>query len=123
MFNLCFFFNPSIHFEKLSMDYYYKIGLKKLPQVLVNGFPLSSSEIEPDVFEESIITKIMQLTPEIQMAVYKGQLHDSINLLDWLMNKEVIMPRLNSRILSSERSFLEMNEIGTKFLSTYILIK
>jgi UDP-glucose:glycoprotein glucosyltransferase len=96
------------------MDYYNKIGLNSLPQVLLNGFPLTESEIEADVFEESIITKIMQLTQDIQMAVYKGNLHDSQNILDWLMNKEVIMPRLNPRILTLERQYLAINEFGIR---------
>lgn len=96
----------------LTMDYYKKIGLRNLPQVLINGFPLSEAEIEGDTFEESIITKIMQLTQEIQMAVYKGELHDSMNLLDWLMNKEEIMPRLNPRILTNDRKFVAINEFN-----------
>jgi hypothetical protein len=28
------------------------------------------------------------------------------------MNKDVIMPRLNPRILSNERNFIEISEIG-----------
>ena len=94
------------------MEYYNKIGLTDLPQVLVNGFPLSSNEIEGDAFEESVITKIMQITPEIQMAVYRGSLYDSMNIVDWLMSKDVIMPRLNPRILSQEREILSINDLG-----------
>jgi UDP-glucose:glycoprotein glucosyltransferase len=94
------------------MDYYNKIGLRNLPQVFINGYPLSESELEGDAFEESVVTKIMAITPEIQMAVYRGQLYDSMNLLDWLMNKDDIMPRLNTRILSQERSYLSVNDLG-----------
>ena len=92
------------------MEYYRKIGLRKLPQVFVNGFPLGESELEGDSFEESVINKVMSLTQEIQMAVYKGEVHDSTNLLDWLMNRDEIMPRLNPRILTQERQYLAMNE-------------
>ena len=99
------------------MEYYKKIGLRNLPQVLINGFPLSETELEGDTFEESIIMKMMQLTQEIQMAVYKGELHDSINLLDWLMNKEEIMPRLNPRILTNNREFLTINEFTQELKS------
>jgi UDP-glucose:glycoprotein glucosyltransferase len=80
-----------------------------LPQVFVNGFPLGDNEIEADVFEESVITKIMHLTQDIQMAVYRGQLHDSMNLLDWLMNKDNIMPRLNPRVLSQQRQYIDLS--------------
>jgi UDP-glucose:glycoprotein glucosyltransferase len=94
------------------MEYYKKVGLKKLPQVFVNGFPLSENDMEADVFEESIITKIMHLTQEIQMAVYRNQIHDSTDLLDYLMNKEQIMPRLNPRVLTSNRDYLEINQMN-----------
>jgi UDP-glucose:glycoprotein glucosyltransferase len=104
------------------MEYYKKIGLSKLPQVFVNGFPLSESEIEADVFEESIITKVMQQTSEIQMAVYKSELRDSQDILDWLMKKDVIMPRLNPRILSQDRTYLNINDLGI-FLKSVSAIK
>jgi UDP-glucose:glycoprotein glucosyltransferase len=99
------------------MEYYNKVGLKALPQVFVNGFPLGENEIEADSFEESVITKIMQLTQEIQMAVYRGQLHDTSNLLDWLMTKDNIMPRLNPRVLFQERHYIDLNENNREFLS------
>jgi hypothetical protein len=37
----------------------------------------------------------------IQKAVYRNQLTDSMDVLDHLMSRENIMPRLNQRILSS----------------------
>ena len=92
----------------LTMDYYRKIGLKSLPMVILNGFLLKENEIEDEAFEESVITKVMQITPEIQMAVYKGTIYDKTNILDWLMNKETIMPRLNPRVLTLERSYLDI---------------
>lgn len=94
------------------MEYYNKIGLRNLPQVFINGYPLSTSELEGDAFEEAVVTKIMQITPEIQMAVYRGTLYDSMNLIDWLMNRDDIMPRLNNRILSQERDYLSVNDFG-----------
>jgi len=92
------------------MEYYRKVGIRSLPQVFVNGYPLTDSELEGDSFEEAVINKVMQLTHDIQMAVYKGELTDSMNLLDWLMNKDEIMPRLNPRILNPQRNFLALNE-------------
>ena len=63
------------------------------------------------MFEDSLITNIMKLTSEIQMSVYRGQLSDSNIVVDWLMNKETIMPRLNPRILSNEKQFLQVHEL------------
>lgn len=118
--NLDDVFGPESYYDegrKLTMDYYNKVGLKTLPQVLVNGFPLGENEIEADVFEESVLTKIMQLTQEIQMSVYRGFLTDSMNLMDWLMNKDNIMPRLNPLVLSQERQYIEIDESSLDFLS------
>lgn len=103
------------------MEYYKKIGLKSLHQVFVNGFPLTENEMEADVFEESIITKIMQQTNEIQMAVYKRMLDDSQNMLDWLMKKDVIMPRLNPRILSPERQYISLHGLSIELVLTPLI--
>lgn len=57
--------------RKLSMHYFNKIGLKKLPQVLLNGYPLADGELDSDTFEDAVLSKIMNLTPDIQMAIYR----------------------------------------------------
>ena len=100
--------------RKLTMDYFNKIGIKSMPKVFINGFPFSESEIEQDAFEESVLTKIMHLTSEIQMSVYKGAINDNTDMMDWLMSKDVIMPRLNPRILAPERDYLNINEFKEK---------
>lgn len=108
------------------MEYYNKVGLRNLPQVFINGYPLSAAELEGDAFEEAVVTKIMQITPEIQMAVYRGTLYDSMNLMDWLMNRDDIMPRLNNRILSQDRDYLSVNDFGikkTRIKNTYFIIE
>ena len=47
-----------------------------LSQVLVNGMPLAESDLDVETFEESIVSAIMKATPEIQKAVYNGDLHE-----------------------------------------------
>lgn len=106
--------------RKLSMEYYNKIGLKKLPQVLLNGFPLKENELENDLFEESVVSKIMSITPDIQMAVYRGELFEGVDLINWLMAKDTIMPRINPRILTNERQYLDIggfNDESINFLN------
>lgn len=115
--NLDDVFGPDSYYDegrKLTMEYFNKIGIKSMPKVFINGFPLGESEIEQDAFEESVLTKIMQLTSEIQMSVYKGLISDGTNLMDWLMSKDVIMPRLNPRILAQERDYLNINELQAR---------
>ena len=54
----------------------------------------------------------MHLTQDIQMAVYKGELSERADLLDWLMEREEVMPRLNPRVLAAQRHFLAVNEFA-----------
>ena len=50
------------------------------------------------------------MTPEIQQAVYQGHLHDSQNTLEWLMEKDHVLPRLNSRVLTPPTTTLDLTE-------------
>lgn len=47
-----------------------RTGLADQPQVLLNGVPMTPEELDPDVFEESIVTSILEATPNLQRAVY-----------------------------------------------------
>ena len=40
-----------------------------MPQVLLNGVPMKSSELDGDVFEEALVTGIMRMTATLQKAV------------------------------------------------------
>jgi UDP-glucose:glycoprotein glucosyltransferase len=90
------------------MEFYNKNG-NKLPQVLLNGIPFNEKDLEANAFEETVVNKIMKVTSDIQMAYYNGQLNEHHNVVDWLMGKDVIMPRLNPRILSTTKEFVNIN--------------
>lgn len=81
------------------------------PQVLLNGVPLPAAQLNADDFEETILSEIMQQTPAIQKAVYKGELTDSDNAVEWLMKMPHIMPRLNQRILGAAAA-----DVATQFV-------
>ena len=36
----------------------------------MNGVPMKKDELEPDEFEEAVVSAILKQTPEIQKAVY-----------------------------------------------------
>jgi UDP-glucose:glycoprotein glucosyltransferase len=61
--------------------------------VLLNGIPLPQDFLNADNFEEAVLTEIMAQTPTLQRAVYKGEVTDKDNILDYLMNKPNVMPR------------------------------
>ena len=47
-----------------------RVGLMKLPQVLMNGVPMSQDQLTQDEFEEAAVTAIFKGTPDLQKAVY-----------------------------------------------------
>lgn len=96
--------------RKFAADFVKRSGLSDFPQVLVNGVPLKKKYLNADMLEEAIVSEILHGTHEIQRAVYHGELTDNMNMLDWLMEKENVLPRINSRILSSPLMYLDLTE-------------
>lgn len=96
--------------RQLSQEFVGRLGLKSTPQALMNGVLLAQNTLNTDDFEETILTEIMQQTPTIQKAVYKGDLNDGEPVIDYLMKQPHVMPRLNQRILSAEDpTFLDVS--------------
>lgn len=96
--------------RKSSDDFVSKSGLSNFPQVLMNGVPLQKKDLTQDGFEEGVIMQIMTMTPEIQQAVYQSKLHDGHNTLEWLMEQDHVLPRLNSRVLTPPTTTLDLTE-------------
>lgn len=91
---------------QLAREFIDRLGYEHSPQALMNGVPLQESLLKADDFEEAVLTEIMQQTPIIQKNVYKGELADSDNVMDFLMSQPHVMPRLNQRILSTEEPII-----------------
>ncbi|XP_078310602.1 UDP-glucose:glycoprotein glucosyltransferase 1-like [Crassostrea virginica] len=94
-----------------AKDYIEKSGLADFPQVLLNGIPLKKNYLTEETFEEGVVSQIMAQTPDIQRAVYQGNLHDYMNILEYLMEKENVLPRLNSRVLSPPKQTLDFSTV------------
>ncbi|XP_038051139.1 UDP-glucose:glycoprotein glucosyltransferase 1-like isoform X2 [Patiria miniata] len=88
--------------------YFEKTGLGSLPQVMMNGVPFTPKQLQPDEFEESVVTAILVATPDLQRAVYRGKINDRTDLLDYLMSQPNVMPRLNPRILADDTRLLDL---------------
>lgn len=88
--------------QQLALEFLDRLGMPSTPQALLNGVLIPQSSLSIDDFEEAVLTEVMQQTPTIQKAVYRGELTDSDNLMDYLMQQQHVMPRLNQRILSSD---------------------
>ncbi|KAL4220092.1 UDP-glucose:glycoprotein glucosyltransferase 1 [Mactra antiquata] len=103
--------NSEYDFVKKSCgDFLSKSGIRDFPQVMLNGKPLDKSFLNEDNFEEGVVTEIMQATPDIQQAIYHDRLHDGHNIMEWLMERDNVLPRLNSRILSGPVKTLDLTE-------------
>ncbi|XP_021356134.1 UDP-glucose:glycoprotein glucosyltransferase 1-like isoform X2 [Mizuhopecten yessoensis] len=93
--------------RKASNDFVSKSGLKDFPQVLMNGVPMDKKYLTEEAFEEGVVSTILAHTPAIQKAVYQGTLHDFVNVQEWLMERDNVLPRLNSRVLTPAKKSLD----------------
>ncbi|BFZ00634.1 hypothetical protein BsWGS_03673 [Bradybaena similaris] len=102
--------------RKAGNDFIRKTGLNSLPQVLVNGVPLDQKMLE-DSFEEAVVTEVMKQTHLLQQAVYKGEVSDNTDILNWWMERDNVLPRLNSRILSPPSLRLDLTGASDKAMA------
>ena len=77
----------------LAKEYIAKTGFRKLPQVLLNGVPLQEKSLVEEDFEEAVLVELVTQTQTLQKAVYKRELTDTDNVVDWLMTQPNVMPR------------------------------
>ncbi|XP_013111446.1 UDP-glucose:glycoprotein glucosyltransferase [Stomoxys calcitrans] len=97
--------------RQLALEFVERLGFSDSPQALLNGVPMQSNILLSDSdFEETIFSEIIQQTTTLQKAVYRGDLTDSEEILDYLMNQPHVMPRLNQRILGNNENakFLDL---------------
>lgn len=110
--------------RKLSEEFVERLGFQESPQALLNGVPMQKSLLTSDEFEETILSEIIQQTAILQKSVYRGDLTDSENIMDYLMNQPHVMPRLNQRILSNENvKFLDLTGSPHKSLANVKLLE
>ncbi|XP_002732378.1 UDP-glucose:glycoprotein glucosyltransferase 1-like, partial [Saccoglossus kowalevskii] len=86
-----------------------RTGLGELPQVLLNGVPMKKDEMDPNAFEEAVLTDILQQTTDFQKSVWQGDITDQTDLLDYLMSRPNVMPRLNPRILTPDIKHIDLS--------------
>lgn len=79
--------------RQLSEEFIERLGVKKVPQGLMNGVLMSEKSLNRDDFEELILTEIMQQTPTLQKQIYRGELSDGENVVDFLMQQPHVMLR------------------------------
>lgn len=77
----------------LASDFIKRCGFKKFPQALLNGVPLTPSQSNSESYEEAVLSTIMSQTSMLQKAVYRGEVTEGDDVVDFLMSQTNVMPR------------------------------
>ncbi|KAM4046531.1 UDP-glucose:glycoprotein glucosyltransferase 2 [Anomaloglossus baeobatrachus] len=105
---------------KAGATFYKKSGLGPLPQVLFNGVPFNSEEMDVEEMETVILQKIMDATGFFQRAVFMGLLNDHMDVVDFLMDQSNTVTRMNPTILTSDKTHINfISRSGTYNLQDY----
>ncbi|XP_053311337.1 UDP-glucose:glycoprotein glucosyltransferase 2 [Spea bombifrons] len=91
---------------KAGATFYKKSGLGPLPQVLFNGVPFNSEEMDVEEMETVILQRIIDATGFFQRAVFMGLLNDHNDAVDFLMDQPNVVTRISPTILTGEKTYL-----------------
>ncbi|XP_040847161.1 UDP-glucose:glycoprotein glucosyltransferase 2 [Ochotona curzoniae] len=94
--------------RKAGASFYRFSGLGHLPQALYNGQPFNRKEMNRKEMQLTILHKMMVTSIELQKDILMGTLHDRLNAIDFLMDKDNVVPRLNSPILNIQQQYLNL---------------
>uniref|UniRef100_A0A8C0FS95 UDP-glucose ceramide glucosyltransferase-like 1 n=1 Tax=Bubo bubo TaxID=30461 RepID=A0A8C0FS95_BUBBB len=91
--------------RKAARGYYEQTGVGPLPVVLFNGMPFQKDQLDPDDLETVTMHKILETTSIFQRAVYLVGVEVTCDFREKQPN---VVPRINSRILTSDREYLDL---------------
>ncbi|ESN93236.1 hypothetical protein HELRODRAFT_115758 [Helobdella robusta] len=94
-----------------SEDYFWRTGLMKLPQVLLNGVPFTEDEVNNE-FDENVVRKLLKQTNDFQKAVFNvaGPSGLTNDIIKHLVLQKNIMPRINSQIFSENNVYIDLTQ-------------
>uniref|UniRef100_A0A672IV37 UDP-glucose ceramide glucosyltransferase-like 1 n=1 Tax=Salarias fasciatus TaxID=181472 RepID=A0A672IV37_SALFA len=105
--------------RKEGRAYYEQTGVGPLPVVMYNGIPFQREHLDPDELETVTMQKILETTSFYQRAVYLGELATDHDVVDFIMNQPNVVPRINSRVLSTSRTYLDLSDTNNHFIDDY----
>nr|XP_014343631.1 PREDICTED: UDP-glucose:glycoprotein glucosyltransferase 1 [Latimeria chalumnae] len=105
--------------RKEGKSYYQQTGVGPLPIALYNGMPYQRDQLDPDELETVTVQKILETTSFFQRAVYLGELSGDQDVVDYVMNRPNVVSRINSRILTSERHYLDITAKNNHYVDDY----
>ncbi|XP_063005624.1 UDP-glucose:glycoprotein glucosyltransferase 2 isoform X3 [Melospiza melodia melodia] len=101
--------------RKAGATFYRKSGLGPLPQALFNGVPFPREEMDAAELETLILQRIFDATGFFQRAVFMGLLDDNVNAVDFLMDQNNVVSRINPSILGAERRYIHFRSTPVPF--------
>ncbi|OXB58829.1 hypothetical protein ASZ78_007546 [Callipepla squamata] len=105
--------------RKAARSYYEQTGVGPLPVVLFNGMPFQKDQLDPDDLETVTMHKILETTSIFQRAVYLGELSNDQDVVEYIMNQPNVVPRINSRILMSDREYLDLTAMNNFYVDDF----
>uniref|UniRef100_A0A673B3C8 UDP-glucose ceramide glucosyltransferase-like 1 n=1 Tax=Sphaeramia orbicularis TaxID=375764 RepID=A0A673B3C8_9TELE len=111
--------------RKEGRAYYAQTGVGPLPVVMYNGIPYQREHLDPDELETVTMQKILETTTFYQRAVYLGELATDHDVVDFIMNQPNVVPRINPRVLSTSRTYLDLSDttiVATNLFSCYVCV-
>ncbi|XP_033883583.3 UDP-glucose:glycoprotein glucosyltransferase 1-like isoform X1 [Acipenser ruthenus] len=105
--------------RKEGRSYYEQTGVGPLPVALYNGMPYQREQLDADELETVTMHKILETTSFYQRAVYLGELTTDQDVVDFVMNQPNVVPRINSRILSATRQYIDFSKMNSYFVDDY----
>uniref|UniRef100_A0A7N9AML1 UDP-glucose glycoprotein glucosyltransferase 1 n=1 Tax=Mastacembelus armatus TaxID=205130 RepID=A0A7N9AML1_9TELE len=105
--------------RKEGRAYYEQTGVGPLPVVTYNGIPYQREQLDPDELETVTMQKILETTSFYQRAVYLGELATDHDVVDFIMNQPNVVPRINPRVLSTSRTYLDLSSTNNYFVDDY----
>jgi len=94
--------------RKTSYQKYVSLGIKTLPNVLVNGETISHKDIINNL-EQSLVEKILAQTPQIQQAVYMGSYYSYPSVYDFVMSQPNVATRINPLIQTVKGKYMKFS--------------
>uniref|UniRef100_A0A2K5VIE0 UDP-glucose ceramide glucosyltransferase-like 1 n=1 Tax=Macaca fascicularis TaxID=9541 RepID=A0A2K5VIE0_MACFA len=94
--------------RKTGASFYKMTGLGPLPQALYNGEPFKHEEMNIKELEMAVLRRMMDASVYLQREVFLGTLNDRTNAIDFLMDRNNVVPRINSLILHANQQYLNL---------------
>uniref|UniRef100_A0A8C2WXG0 UDP-glucose ceramide glucosyltransferase-like 1 n=1 Tax=Cyclopterus lumpus TaxID=8103 RepID=A0A8C2WXG0_CYCLU len=98
--------------------YYQQTGVGPLPVVMYNGIPYQREQLDPDELE-TVTIAVYLVSESAHALVYRegfiitsgfNSLASDQDVVDFIMNQANVVPRINPRVLSTSRTYLDLSD-------------